>query len=73
MRKQKFHYDERVLVDFYGDGNEVAGEIDAIDFKGNPEYPYRVWYDTPRIDDDGPIECEWVSVSMLRRAEQLSV
>ena len=72
MEAQQYQYDERVLVDFYGDGNEVAGEIDAIDFEGDSEYPYRVWYDTPRRDDDGPVECEWVRESMMRR-EQTSV
>ncbi len=72
MNEQTYQYDQRVLVDFFGDGEEKAGEIDAIDFEGDPEFPYRVWYGTPRIEpswgNNPPIEveCEWVRPSMLR-------
>jgi len=70
-RQRRYRYDEKVLVNF--DGTDYPGEIDAIDFEGDPEYPYRVWYDTPRREpswgknDPIEIECEWVKIAWLSR------
>lgn len=70
--RHRYHLDQRVFVDFFGTGEELSGEIDAIDHKDDPRHPYRVWYDTPRVDEDsrGPVEveCEWVSSAQLRPA-----
>jgi hypothetical protein len=67
-----YNLDDRVKVDFFGDGNERTGEIDAIDFEGDPSHPYRVWYDEPWIDEDNePIECEWVSEHQMTLVQPL--
>ena len=79
MAKQQYNLDDRVLVDFFGDGENRTGEIDAIDFsKEDPEHPYRVWYDVPRMEpswgnnDPIEIECEWVSEQALEHIAEIA-